>query len=395
MQTRPGWLSVVADAEEAHAGWRLFHRDGDQVRRDISHKHVFDQAACGLPVLVLARHWVTLSSVRRVVVRVRAALLFARAHVGHFGFLAAFSGRSCRRVLDLGAGLVQPALDLLEFLHFSELVSTGLRFPGRRSSRGNWTFIGVCLQILGDCGFSRRDDWISQTRCCGGAASRSVTALRLLVLKVEGLMALIGGGALRLGSPCFSTSYPLHCGPGGVGLLWSAGWAQSVLSGSLNRMFGGIHIQSSYSFGFTSSRFQIQTSSTVPAGDGQLPLGCISDLVGFVQGQRCGLDWRSPRSRWAGGGFNRPTLGQRAPVRTRRRIFGWAAVETHEGEARRMNRLLDRPWKIRFSGALQDFARTLVLLELLRLRRQGLPVSLPQGLLLRHDDLRLLLRDGM
>lgn len=70
-------------------------------------------------------------------------------------------------------------------------------------------------------------------------------------------------------------------------------------------------------------------------------------------------------------------------------------METHEGEARRVNRLLDRPWKIRLFGGLQDFARTLVLLELLRLRRQGLPVSLPRGLLLRHDDLRLLLRDGM
>lgn len=67
-------------------------------------------------------------------------------------------------------------------------------------------------------------------------------------------------------------------------------------------------------------------------------------------------------------------------------------MEAHEGEARRVNRLLDRAWKICIFG---HFARALVLLEFLHVGGQRFPAPFLWGLLFCHDNLRLLLRDGM
>lgn len=48
-------LSVVANAEEAHTGWRLLDCYGNQISSDICYKHMFNQTTCRLPVLVLDR----------------------------------------------------------------------------------------------------------------------------------------------------------------------------------------------------------------------------------------------------------------------------------------------------------------------------------------------------
>lgn len=70
-------------------------------------------------------------------------------------------------------------------------------------------------------------------------------------------------------------------------------------------------------------------------------------------------------------------------------------MEAHEGEARWMNRLLDRSWKIGIFERLRVLLGTLVLLKFLHIGGRGLPAPLPRGLLFGHDDLRLLLRDGV
>lgn len=65
-------------------------------------------------------------------------------------------------------------------------------------------------------------------------------------------------------------------------------------------------------------------------------------------------------------------------------------MKAHEGEARRVNRLLDRSRKVSVFEALQDFVRAFI-----DVRRRGLPAPFLRGLLFGHDDLRLLLRDGV
>lgn len=69
-------------------------------------------------------------------------------------------------------------------------------------------------------------------------------------------------------------------------------------------------------------------------------------------------------------------------------------MKAHEGEAGRVNGLLDGSWKIRILGGLQDLARTLVLQEVLGFG--GFLASFFLGLLF-HHNLRLLLGvgDGM
>lgn len=379
--------SVVADAEEAHAGRRLLDGDGDQVSGDVGHEHVFDQAAGGLPVLVLAHERATPPGAGGVGVRVGAGLLLARAHFCDLGLLAALGGDPVLLVLDLGAGLLRSALDFAGLDFVGLLVSAGLGFPGRRSSGYYRTFRRVGLLVLR--GLPRWVCGTPQTRGGGRTDPVSTRELRRFTLKVEGLRT----GPLterrvfgRQGSQGFITGYPLH-GHGGRGLLLSAGWAQSVLSGSLNRMFGRVQVQSCHSFGFTSSCLQIQIRSGVQTGDGQFALAQVPALVGR------GLDRGPPGS--DGAHFHRPALAQGAPVRTARHVpAGRVAVKAHEGEARRVDGLLDGSGEIRLLGGLGDFARTLVLQEVLGVGGFLAPFLL--GLLF-HHDLRLLLGvgDGM
>lgn len=202
---------VVADAEEAHAGRRLLDRDGDQISGDVGHKHVFDQAAGGLPVLALTHNRVTPSGTGGVRVRVGTALLLARAHFRDFGFLAALGGDSLLLALDLRAGLLRPALDFagLDFTRLS--VSTGLRFPGRWSSGYYRTFRRIGLLVLRDGGLPR---WVCRTPQTRGGRRTDPSERRRFTLKVEGLRT----GTLTekrvfgsQGRPCFITGYPLHC----------------------------------------------------------------------------------------------------------------------------------------------------------------------------------------
>lgn len=131
-------LSVVANAEEAHAGWRLLDGDSNQISGDIRYKHVLDQAPRGLPVLVLDHDRAILHSV--VLVGVRAALVLPRAHVVHL--LAFFGGRPLLLELRGGflqAALLQPAWDsgglgLCGLLFCSQLVLSGRQSTGRRGA---------------------------------------------------------------------------------------------------------------------------------------------------------------------------------------------------------------------------------------------------------------------
>lgn len=70
-------------------------------------------------------------------------------------------------------------------------------------------------------------------------------------------------------------------------------------------------------------------------------------------------------------------------------------MKAHEGEARWVDWLLDGSRKICIFECLQDLARALVLLKFLHVWGQRLPAPFLWGLLFGHDDLRLLLRDGM
>lgn len=67
-------------------------------------------------------------------------------------------------------------------------------------------------------------------------------------------------------------------------------------------------------------------------------------------------------------------------------------METHEGEAPRVNRFLNRSWKIHIFGCLKDFASSFALRELFHVQ---LLASFLWWLLFRHNDLRLLLGDGV
>lgn len=159
-----------------------------------------------------------------------------------------------------------------------------------------------------------------------------------------------------------------------------------MLRVSLDGTFGRVRTESLDPFRFTRGCFQIQTCAAVCIGDGGSSLCDVSALAGFVHGGgSCG----------AHGAFHSTAVSQRAPVLTAHRVPGRASMEAHEGEARRVNRFLDRSWKIGIFERLHVLLGTLVLLKVLHIGGRGLPAPFPRGLLFGHDDLCLLLRDGM
>lgn len=73
---------MTAGAEESYAGWRLFHRHGEEIGRDVSDEHVFQEAPGGTPVRLCVRLVRVVAKAPPAVAQVRSSRWFGFAAAG-------------------------------------------------------------------------------------------------------------------------------------------------------------------------------------------------------------------------------------------------------------------------------------------------------------------------